>query len=97
MRKETIVSTNFECDVFNIKNEAHLRIKIKGISEKNYSGNKTSYANQKQIDLIFPFWAIPYLMRLQRKEIAKWEKQELEFLKRIKDAFNTEVKLEDKV
>ena len=38
-------------------------------------------------------WAIPYLMRVQRKEIAKWEKKQLEFLKTIKDAYNTEVKL----
>lgn len=91
MRKETLVSINFECSIISIKNEKHLKIKADGLSLKQYSSNKVSYANKKAIELILPIWIIPYFLREQRKSIAGWEEHELRFIKQIKSAYNTEV------
>lgn len=92
MNKQTLVSSNFECNVIDVKGEPHLELTIKGISHKNYASSKVSFANQSELKLYIPLWAIPYRMRKEREAVGAWEIRQLDFLKRIKDSYNTEVK-----
>lgn len=91
MNKQTIVSTNFECEVTDIKNEPHLKITIKGISHKSYSSNNPSYVKQNFVELYIPLWGIPYMLRGQRESIAKWKKRQEDFVGRIVSSYKQDL------
>ena len=96
MRKETIVSSNIESQVISINNEPHLKLYFKGISLTNYSGININYKKSKMVEIIIPLWAVPYTMQKQRNSIGKWEQSQLDFIKKVKLSYNTEIKIEEK-
>ena len=89
MKNSSIVSSNIEACVIDIDREPNLKLTILCTSYQSVKRKK--FVNTKSVDLYIPLWALPYVMRNQRTAIANHEKREMEFLKRIKDSFNTEV------
>jgi hypothetical protein len=97
MKKNTamgkLVTANVsDVEVIDIDHEPHLKLVFKGITYHNYTSSKRSCVNQKEVEILLPLWAIPYFMRNQREAVAKFEIKQLDFLNRIKTAYNTEVR-----
>jgi hypothetical protein len=91
MEKRTLVATDFNCRTEMVRNELCLVVESRGLTLSEYKGN-ANYSHVKQTTIYLPLWAIPYMMEQQRKAIADWEEKQLEFIDRIKEAYNTEVK-----
>lgn len=91
MAKQTLVTANFQTEVIDINNEAHLKIVFTGIPLSNYKSKNRTWAKANTLELYMPLEYTPYMMRLQRESVAKWEKRKLEFIQRIKSAYNQPV------
>lgn len=86
-----IVSSHAKSEVVKINNEPCLKLTIRGISLANYTSAQRNYSKTQEAELIIPLWAIPYMMRDQRTAIAEFEAAELDFIARVKKAYNTEI------
>lgn len=91
MAKQTLVTTNQEAKIIDIKGEPHMKLNLTGISLSNFTGPQTTYAKKNQVEVYIPLYVIPYFMRNQREAVAEWEAKQLDVIDRVKKAFNTEV------
>jgi hypothetical protein len=89
--KRTLVTSNHQCEIVTVKGEEMLKIKMTGISFKNYVGNNTTYADVNHLDLYLPLEYMPYLLRQQRETISLWKKRKLEYIDRITGAYNNSI------
>lgn len=92
-----IVAYQTECtSIDHIDNSDYIKISYRGPTVQAIERNKVDYSKfrNETNEIFIDLYSVPYLMKQMRQVVARYEQQQLSKINTLKNAFNTEVKLE---